>query len=221
MNVLEQILYNWAQAGGIPLVMGPVVGRKAVVDAAYTLSVSDSLVAMTSLTAARTWTLPAVSAEAVGKFITFADESGNAGHFPITIAAAGSDTIDSVASVKIQEAYGVLHLYCTGAGWKLLPSIGVPTLATVADAAYTIKASDTMVVYTSLSAARTATLPAVNTVRPGKIITVIDGSGLAGTDNITVAVNGSDTINGASSKVINSNYGVARFLACGTLWLLT
>ena len=54
----------------------------------------------------------------------------------------------------------------------------------------------------------------------GKRVTVMDGKGDAGTNNVTVTVAGGGTINGGASSVINSNYGSAEFVkVTATAWL--
>jgi len=60
---------------------------------------------------------------------------------------------------------------------------------------------------TSTAAARTITLPLANAVPAGWQTTVKDESGGALTNNITIARAGADTIDGATSNVINLNYG--------------
>ena len=75
---------------------------------------------------------------------------------------------------------------------------------------YTILLTDVgfgwVVAVTSTAAARTITLPLANTVPAGWYIVIKDESGAAGTNNITVAVSGSDTIQGSTTNVINGNY---------------
>ena len=60
---------------------------------------------------------------------------------------------------------------------------------------------------TDTAAARTITLPLANAVPAGWQVTVKDESGGALTNNITIARAGADTIDGATSNVINLNYG--------------
>ena len=71
---------------------------------------------------------------------------------------------------------------------------------------------------TSTAAARTINLPAAATAGAGKVYIIKDESGAAGTNNITADANASETIDGATTKVINSNYGVLRLICDGTNW---
>lgn len=75
------------------------------------------------------------------------------------------------------------------------------------DAAATISAGVGYHGVTALTAGRTITLPASADLDDGRAILIQDESGAAGTYNITVIPQGSDTVNGGSSAVISSNYG--------------
>lgn len=55
------------------------------------------------------------------------------------------------------------------------------------------------------TAARNITLPLANSVSSGRIYIICDASGLSETNALTILTQGSDTIQGASSYVINSN----------------
>jgi len=83
----------------------------------------------------------------------------------------------------------------------------------VADANYTLAKSDRLVRITSLTAARTMTFAGSGgTFIP---ITIKDESGNAGTFNITCSPP-SGTIDGAASKIINTNYGSITYYFDGT-----
>jgi hypothetical protein len=76
--------------------------RKPIADAAYTVAVTDTYVGVSSLTAARTITLPAASGYPVGHVLTVTDEAGAcSSSLTVTITAAGSDTINGVASLVL------------------------------------------------------------------------------------------------------------------------
>lgn len=82
---------------------------------------------------------------------------------------------------------------------------------------YTALSSDRRICYTALAAARTVTLPAASSMT-GKVITVKDEAGAAATNNITVSVASAGTIDGASTSVINTNYGFKTYYSNGTQW---
>jgi hypothetical protein len=83
---------------------------------------------------------------------------------------------------------------------------------------YTVLNSDYITGITSTAAPRTVTLPTAASANKGQIYVVKDQSGGAATNNITVNVNGGGNIDGAATKVINTNYGAFSFYSNGTQW---
>jgi len=83
---------------------------------------------------------------------------------------------------------------------------------------YSVGASD-VTLLCSTSGAISVVLP---TAASGtyRVIQVIDASGAAAANNITVTVSGGGTINGSGSYVINSAYGTATFLSTGSFWVV-
>jgi hypothetical protein len=73
------------------------------------------------------------------------------------------------------------------------------------DASYTIASTDRFVALTTaFTAPRTFTLPAASALKTGQAITIVDEGGVVSATNaLTIARSGSDTINGASSVVID------------------
>lgn len=90
---------------------------------------------------------------------------------------------------------------------------------TATAASMTAAASDFIIGVTSTAAARTITLPTAEVVA-GKSYYVKDESGAAGTNNITVATQGSETIDGASTYVIKQDYQGVWLYSDGTDWFL-
>jgi hypothetical protein len=91
---------------------------------------------------------------------------------------------------------------------------------TAVAANYTQLLSDYIIGVTSTAAPRTITLIAssnYSAANPG-VIVVKDESGGAAANNITIDGNGAETINGAATLVINTNYGVAVLYNNGTGW---
>lgn len=86
---------------------------------------------------------------------------------------------------------------------------------------YTALATDAIIGVTSTASARTITLYAANAVAAGTILIIKDESGAAATNAITIARAGSDTIDGATSKVINTNYGSVTIYSNGSAAFFT
>ena len=79
----------------------------------------------------------------------------------------------------------------------------------------TLAATDDIVWVDTSSSAITITLPAPTA---GKIITIRDSAGNAGTNNVTINDNGTELINGVGTQTISTNYGVLRVCSNGTTW---
>ena len=182
--------------------------RSPIGDANYSVLISDRYVGLTAaLTAVRTITLPASSTVPPGRLVTIQDEVGGlsdtAWH---SVVPTGADTINGGAAWINKTRYGAVTFRANGSNawnldvlWQRSP---------VADAAYTATQGDAVIAYTSLSAARTVTLPAASAYPRGQRLTVIDESGsCSATNTITVNRAGADTINGATSQVISLAYG--------------
>ncbi len=111
------------------------VARSQVSDAAYAVLPTDRTVAMTALTAARLLTLPAASAFPQGTTLTVVDESGAcSASATISVARAGSDTINGAANAVIASPYGYLAFQSNGSNkWTVIDTAVAPSsLATVA-----------------------------------------------------------------------------------------
>lgn len=97
--------------------------------------------------------------------------------------------------------------------WQDVQQYNVTKTAT----SYTTTISDVVIGVTSTAAARTISTT-VGDQLPGRQMIIKDESGAAGTNNITFDPAGSVTVDGATTKVINTNYGVLRLYCDGTNW---
>ncbi len=202
------VVQDGATAGGWP---SEIAVRTAVNDANYSVKATDRIIAYTALSAARTVSLPAAASYPVGSLLFVVDESGAVTtSLTITASPNGSDTIGGRTSASIASAYGAIGLESNGSNaWTIVYSRGNGSDRTsVNNANYSVLATDRMICYTTLTAARTVSLPAAASYPVGTLLWVIDESGsCSSTNTITLSRAGSDTINDASSKVINSAYG--------------
>ncbi|MCH7737678.1 MAG: hypothetical protein IH872_09805 [Chloroflexi bacterium] len=92
------------------------------------------------------------------------------------------------------------------------------TYTAVTDAAYTAKAGD-QVIGVNRAGIVTITLPTAE-VRPGRIYTVKDESGAANANNITIATEGSENIDGSPTHVLSTDYQGVSLYSDGTNWFI-
>lgn len=81
---------------------------------------------------------------------------------------------------------------------------------------YTVKDNDYMVGADTNDSALTVTIPSSVIAQEGRVIIVNDEGGNAGTNNITVATEGSENIDGSSSGSISTNYGTLALYSDGS-----
>jgi len=97
--------------------------RTARGDAAYTILTTDRLIGVTAaLTAPRTFTLPAASAYPTARVLSVVDEAGGVtSSNTLTIARAGSDTINGATSVVMKTANSAVSLESDGSSkWTMV-----------------------------------------------------------------------------------------------------
>jgi len=126
---------------------------------------------------------------------------------------------------------GVLYFYQgnawlnTGSGIPVQINAGSSLAVTVSNSYpakslagnYTINPSDGYIIFeVDTTASRIITLPAANSVANGRFIIVKDATGTANTHPITINAAGSDTIDGATSYVVKTNYGVVELISNGS-----
>lgn len=107
INAVPYMAYGYGQAD--------TAVRNGIADANYTAVTADEIIALTTLTAARTVTLPSASGVPTGKQIIVKDESGScSGGNTITVVG----TIDGAATLVLNTAYASVRLYSNGGSWN-------------------------------------------------------------------------------------------------------
>ena len=87
--------------------------------------------------------------------------------------------------------------------------------------AYTVLATDFYIGKTGITGGGdTVTLPAAATVAAGKAYIIKDESGSAAANAITIDGNGAETIDGAATVLINTNYGSRTLVCNGSNWFI-
>jgi len=93
----------------------------------------------------------------------------------------------------------------------------VENVTTVDAATYTVLATDrTLLIDYSATGTCAILIPTAEITISGRELTIIDSGGLSGTNNITISTEDSETINGAATKVISTNYGRADLSSNGS-----
>ncbi len=113
--------------------------RVPVADTNYTATSTDRVIAYTSLTSARTVTLPTAVAPNANMLVSIKDESGSCSSTnTITIGTSGGQTIDGASTYVLSRAYDQVTLVSNGANWDILnPSTSGTIVATLASTAAT------------------------------------------------------------------------------------
>jgi hypothetical protein len=92
--------------------------RRPVADHDYTVLNADQLVAVTSITAPRTITLPAgLGAAGLPYYVDIKDESGGVTANNVTLSVTGGGTIDGASSLVMGANYQHHRVYSTGTNW--------------------------------------------------------------------------------------------------------
>lgn len=158
--------------------------------------------------------------------LTLQDPSGLSG-FSLTVPGSGTVTdkvlsLDALASIEPQL---VAEAAASNITWTVAddPASVTDTLPehikTVLTTPYNAVAGDQDIV-TNLTTPGAVSVVLSASAKIGQRVTVVDGKGDAGTNNVTVTVAGGGTINGGASVVLNTNYAHAAFLKISaTAWL--
>jgi hypothetical protein len=157
---------------------------------------------------------------------TITDTVGDAGSNNITINATGGQTIDGSASLTISTNNGRVSLKSNGSGWTVLSNSvdantgggGTPSGFNVQaqkTSAYTASASDLVLVnLVSAGADITVTLPAASA--DAEVIVKIAGA--ANGYVVTVDGNGSETIDGSTTRTMDSDNEIMHVVSDGSNW---
>ncbi len=197
------------------LILNDYNAENAVVtaNAAYTPNKNDKTILADASSASFTVTLPAAAGVETGK--TFTVKRTNAGGNSIIVDANGSETIDGVASLRLNQRFDYLQLQSDGTNWMVIserisPSLVVnpalPYAATVYDGTITSDGNGTI------------NLPGAASVLGGKIFT-IKNSATAGTPTLTVDPSGSETIDGLATWPLTRGQFV-RIQSDGANWIV-
>ncbi len=177
----------------------------------------------------------------LGKFLTNGNNSGvDFSNATIGVGVSTTDRLENTTSQCLMVGFNstIATLFVGGgSGVGTIGKVGIGTSTPSSElhvngsqtvkrtasaaGAYTVLVTDYYIGKTGITGGGdTVTLPAVATAAVGKVYIIKDESGTAGTNNITIDGNGAETIDGAATKVINTNFGSATLICSGAAWFI-
>ena len=193
--------------------------------AAYTVTDAENKTLFLCDATSAAFTLTLLAAATAGDGFEIAVKKTDSSANAITIDGDGSEEIDGATTLELAAQYDVVVIRSDGSGWSVVAktitataaaNLGQTTLTKTA--AYTVTTSDfgALVDCDATSAAFTVTLPTASSAGDGFEITVkkTDSSENA----ITVDGDGSETIDGATTISIATQYQSAVLRSDGSNW---
>jgi len=151
--------------------------------------------------------------------ITTVDDDATAANLTLTV---DGDIVLGPAGGDVKpDANGTRNLGVAATRWAAVNSnalrLSIVTKAN-SDSPYSCSATDHFINVNTSGGAFTLNLEAAATAGAGRVLVVKDMSGNAGSNNITIDPDGSEYIEGASTKVISTNSAALRIICDGTYW---
>jgi hypothetical protein len=135
----------------------------------------------------------------------------------VTVDAAGTETINGALTVILPQQYNTVTIISNGANWLILGGSILSGFANIKSitASYTATLADEKIYANATGGAITVTLPAAATSK-GKVYSIkkIDLSANA----VTIDGNASETIDGALTKIINTQWTAVSIYCNGSGW---
>ena len=161
-------------------------------------------------------------------FLYIKDITGDASTNPITIDASGAQEIDGALTFTINKDFGwvVLTKATTGSpdAWHVAGSNVFLAASSTGEIQESTSSTDTVSNETKYFLSNPSGAGAVALALPAGAnhflgsVYIKDKKGNAGADNITITPNGAETIDGAGTLVLSTNYDSVRLLFNGTEW---
>ncbi|HEY5969337.1 MAG TPA: hypothetical protein VIU35_15265 [Chitinophagaceae bacterium] len=180
---------------------------------AYTPNKTDKTIFADASSASFTITLPAAAIVEAGK--TYTIKRTNAGANTVIVDGNGSETIDGIASLRLNQRFDYLQLQSDGTNWMVISERISPSLVVNPTLPYAATVYDGTI---SSNSNGTINLPSAAAVLGGKIFT-IKNSATAGNPTLTIDPNGSETIDGLATWPIARGLFVT-IQSDGTNWIV-
>jgi len=163
------------------------------VTTAYTPYKNDKTILADASSASFTVTLPGAATVETGK--TYTVKRTNAGANTVIVDGNGSETIDGIPSLRLNQRFDYLQLQSDGTNWMVISERISPSLVVNPTLPYAATVYDGTI---SSDGNGTINLPSAAAVLGGKIFT-IKNSATAGNPTLTVDPSGSETVDGLAT----------------------
>jgi hypothetical protein len=180
---------------------------------AYTPNKNDKTILADASSASFMVTLPGAATVEAGK--TYTIKRTNAGTNTVIVACNGSETIDGIPSLHLNQRFDYLQLQSDGTNWIVIAERISPSLVVNPALPYAATAYDGTI---SSDSNGTINLPGAAAVLGGKIFT-IKNSATAGNPTLTVVPNGSETVDGLATWPLLKGQFVT-IQSDGTNWMV-
>lgn len=212
-NVLTSNGTTWTSAAP-----STTSGTAVTTTSNYTVAAGVSTVFGSTGSGSITVTLPAAASN-VNRTITIEKLTTDAN--TVTVATAGGDSINSngITSFLISSTDSSVSVTAQGSGLWIITNTQLITQVVTKTTTYTASTLDNLILADTTSAAFTVTLPAAS-ANKGKTLKIQKSS--SDLNYVTIARAGSDTINGATSTLLNVQYEEVELVSDGTSnWYIT
>lgn len=199
------------------LVIKTLTGYYTSKNTTYTATSSDEFIDCNANSASFTVTLPtAVGISGKAYIFKKSDSSVNT----VTIDGSGSETIDGSTTKVLYKQYDTIVIVSNGADWNVVSTNDNYMSYIAKTATYTAVVGDDLISCDSSGAALTINLPTAVGIT-GKSFTIRKSDSTFATANaITVDASGSETIDGATTTTLNTQYESITIVSDGANWVI-
>lgn len=181
-------------------------------DSPYTALGTDTVILADDTSGAITINLPAAASNS-GKVYTVVKLSASNA---VTIDGNSTETINGSLTQVLSRQYDTMKIVCDGSNWLVENKVNQLNITDItdSDSPYTVLVTDDVIRGDDTSGAITVNLPAVASSLGRKL----RFKKLSASNSITVDGNASETIDGATTQALSSQYDSLTIICNGTSW---
>ena|SRR3990167_6409157 len=140
---------------------------------------------------------------------------------PVSQFNTGLDFISSGNILRTEKNFNIKDRFFINdieAHNKIGSKINVTLITQALSSVYSISLNDFIIAVRDVGVSRNIRLPKASSAGLGKVFIIKDASGSALTTTITITPDGTEVIDGDTTKVINTNFGLTGLYTDGANW---